>query len=227
MQKCKVCDRVLAKQNRSGYCLKHRESDPVRNWKKRRKKIMKVDLSLDLSLLSDEQLIELLTAIASESLKRDANITPTRKQLEDILIKFQAAEKVRVEKQQKLIEIEAAVVEAIRRWGYKGDFEIRSLHHTDCTSIVIFDRGLAFWEWRLYLSAGSQWYRKGEMIMKGGDNWFYDHNCKNKLKELLFDISKIWGDRRVQIFGSGYSGVVPSQEHLARFLKILDIDDKS
>lgn len=186
---------------------------------------MELDLSIELSSLSDDQIIDLLRAIASEALKRDANITPTREQLEKILVEFQAAEKTRIENQWKTLEIKAAVVEAIRRWGYKDDFEIRSGNRSQYSCIYIHNKNcIRTWEWKLYLSAGNEWYRKGEMIMRGGDNWFYDH--KNELKKLLIDISKTWDNTNFCILGAGYPGVTPSQQHLERYLKIVGINDK-
>jgi hypothetical protein len=245
-KKCKECDRILAKQNRTGYCLQHRELSPYR---KQRKKRM-----LDFSILSDDQLLDLLKATMSEAIKRGGDIASAARgevlsAQERAAIEFQVAEKIRLEKEdaerrriaketerrlreednkkqeEKVYshwEIKAAAVEAIRKWGYDDEFEI-NIWSRGADRRIYFQKESSkrtSWKWCLYLS-GNQWHPKGELIGEGVDSWFDDK--KDKLKSLLIEVSKTWkGDVNIPC---KYGDVSPSQKHLKKYLKAIDIDE--
>lgn len=207
---------------------------------------------MDFSILSDDQLLDLLKAAMAEALKRGGDIASAAKgevlsAQERAAIEFQVAEKIRTEREEKerkrlakeaesrmreeelkkqvektetYWEIKSAAVEAIRQWGYDGEFEI-NIWSRGADRRVYFqkDNGKrTSWKWCLYL-VGNAYHPPGDFEGEGEDCWFDDK--QDELKALLKTIASSWKEDVSIPCKAG--DVVPASKTLAKYLKAIGV----
>ena len=208
---------------------------------------------MDFSILSDDQLLDLLKAAMAEAIKRGGDIASAAKgevlsAQERAAIEFQVAEKIRIEREEKerkrvaqeaesrmrkeelkkqaertetTWEIKSAAVEAIRQWGYDGEFEI-NIWSRGADRRVYFQKDSSkrtSWKWCLYLG-GNIYHPPGDFEGQGADCWFDDK--QDELKSLLKAIASSWEEDASIPCKVG--DVAPAPKTLAKYLKAIGVE---
>lgn len=212
---------------------------------------------MDFSILSDDQLLDLLKAAMAEALKRGGDIASAAKgevlsAQERAAIEFQVAEKLRVEREEKerkrvaqeaesrmryeelkkqsekkietTWEIKSAAIEAIRQWGYDGEFEI-NIWSRGADRRVYFQKDNAkrtSWKWCLYLG-GNNYHPPGDFEGEGADCWFDDK--QDELKALLKAIASSW--KSDVSIPCKVGDVAPAPKILNKYLQAIGIGVKT
>jgi hypothetical protein len=208
---------------------------------------------MDFSILSDDQLLDLLKAAMAEAIKRGGDIASAAKgevlsAQERAAIEFQVAEKIRIEREEKerkrvaqeaesrmrkeelkkqaertetTWEIKSAAVEAIRQWGYDGEFEI-NIWSRGADRRVYFQKDSSkrtSWKWCLYLG-GNTYHPPGDFEGQGADCWFDDK--QDELKPLLKAIASSW--KEDASIPCKVGDVAPAPKTLAKYLKAIGVE---
>jgi hypothetical protein len=183
-----------------------------------------VRLAAQDAVLSTEEKLQIQQRVAAQYAER--KLQEERQRVErEAEEKHKAKElKQQAEKTETLWSARAAIVAAIRQWGYDGDFEI-NIWSSGADRRVYFQKTVssgrrgftAEWKFCLYVT-GNNYQAPGAFIGEGANCWFDDK--QELLQAFLLEVANAWkGDMKMS---SDTGTAEPSEKWLKKYLAVLN-----
>jgi hypothetical protein len=115
-----------------------------------------------------------------------------------------------------------AVIEAIREWGYNGDFEINVWVDGNDRRVYFQDQRRSMWKYCLYVT-GNRYNPQGKFTQEGVQCFFNEGDRVERLKAFLQFFATQWETVRLSSSDRA-EGIIPDEKILKKYRKALGIN---
>lgn len=126
-----------------------------------------------------------------------------------------------VNETKRLWELKMAAIEAIREWGYNGEFEINVWENGSERRVYFQDKAKSTWKYCLYVT-GNVYNAPGKFTEEGSRCFFDEEDRASRLKTFLEVFSRRWKTIRLSSYDRT-EGIIPDEKELQQYRDALGL----